>query len=230
MQNIKVAVDAVVFGYKEEKLYLLCIKQKYGPLKGHWVLPGGLVKDEERLQEAVIRELQEETNVDLEYLEQLYTFGDTIERDPRGRVIAVAYLGLVNPKGLELQAATDALEAKWFPIEELPDLGYDHNEIVQTGLARLRSKVHYEPIGFDLISEEFFFSELEGLYRTLTGRDFDRRNFRRRILRFGFLEDLGTFPTSGKGRPSNKYRFIEERYNELLDEGIQFEIKFSKDI
>ncbi|MBL7473300.1 NUDIX hydrolase [Robertkochia sediminum] len=227
MQNIKVAVDAVVFGYKDEQLFLLCIKQKFGPLKGHWVLPGGLVKDKERLQEAVIRELLEETNVEVEYLEQLYTFGDTLDRDPRGRVITVTYLGLVNPEGLKIKAATDAMDAKWFSVEKLPSLGFDHNEIVAKGLERLRSKVHYEPIGFDLLNPIFYMAELEGLYRTLTRRDFDRRNFRRKILRLGLLEDLGIFSSPGKGRPANKYRFIEQRFKELQEEGFQFEIKFS---
>ncbi|THD67614.1 NUDIX hydrolase [Robertkochia marina] len=227
MQDIKVAVDAVVFGYKEETLFLLCIKQKFGPMADSWVLPGGLVQDDEPLKDAVKRELREETNVELEYMDQLYTFGDDIKRDPRGRVIAVAYLGLVDPKRLELKADTDALDAQWFPIDALPSLGYDHELIFEKGLERLRAKIHYEPIGFDLLEEEFFFSEMEGLYRTITGRAFDRRNFRKKILSFGFLEDLGTFRREGMGRPANKFRFIEDKYNELLAEGFHFELKFA---
>lgn len=227
MQNIKVAVDAVVFGYKEETLFVLCIKQKYGPLAGTWVLPGGLVKDDEGLQNAVKRELKEETNVELGYMEQLYTFGDDVNRDPRGRVITVAYLGLVDPKRLEIKADSDALEARWFEFEDLPEMGFDHRDIIQKGIQRIRAKVHYEPIGFDLLEKEFFFSELEGLYRTISGRELDRRNFRRKIMSFEFLEELGKYPLEGKGRPANKYRFIEEKYNALLDNGFHFEIKFA---
>lgn len=226
MQHIKLAVDAVVFGYQNEALYLLCVKQKYGPFANSWVLPGGLVKDNEAIQDAVKRELEEETSVELDYLEQLYTFGDDVERDPRGRVVTVAYLGLVDPGRLHIQADTDASEVKWFLLNDLPELGYDHHSIVDKGLERLRAKIHYEPIGFDLLEEEFFFSELEGLYRTITNRELDRRNFRKKILSFELLEDLGVFPSNGRGRPGKKYRFREDRYKELVAKGFHFEIKY----
>src|SRR6478609_10455133 len=118
-QNIKIAVDAIVFGYSDNTLYVLLVRQKYGELKKTWVLPGGFVKDEESLTDAVNRELHEEAGIKVNYLEQLYTFGDDIKRDHRGRVVSVAYFGLVNPKELKLIADTDAEDAQWFPVDAI---------------------------------------------------------------------------------------------------------------
>jgi len=163
-QNIKVAVDIVIFGYEANQLFILLIKQKYGKYQGKWALPGGFVKDDEGLLEAANRELLEETGVAVADLEQLYTFGNDINRDHRYRVISVAYLGTVMPSKMKLQADTDALEAQWHPIESITTLPYDHKAILNTAVSRLKAKLNYQPIGFNLLDKKFPFSDLENLF------------------------------------------------------------------
>lgn len=225
IQNIKVSVDAVVFGYTSKNgLSILLIKRKIEPYMHEWALPGGLVKDDESLETAVARELLEETGISINYLEQLYSFG-RIDRDPRNRVIAIAYYGLVKPDRFELNASTDASDVRWFNVEKLPQLAFDHREILQVALKRLQSKILYEPIGFELLDKKFPFSELEKLYSTVLGRPVDRRNFKKKILRFGFLEETPEKQQlEGAGRPGNLYQFNEKKYFELKKEGITFEI------
>nr|BFF38606.1 hypothetical protein BACY1_04110 [Tenacibaculum mesophilum] len=179
-QNIKVAVDAVVFGYQQKELSVLLIKRGIEPFKGAWALPGGLVLENESLEHAVERELLEETGVTIDYLEQLYTFG-TPKRDPRNRVISVTYFGLVSPNHFKISADTDAAEVQWFPIHELPKLAFDHNRILTTALQRLQNKINYQPIGFELLKKEFPFSDLENLYQTILNQKIDRRNFRKKL-------------------------------------------------
>ena len=229
MQNIRLAVDAIVFGYEASTLYVLLVKQKFGLLQGQWVLPGGFVLDDEPLQAAVLRELREETGVEVDYLEQLYTFGDNIGRDPRGRVVSVAYFALVNPRKLHLmtQTDTDAEEACWFSVDKLPPLGFDHADMVTVAVERLRGKIEYQPIGFDLLGETFPFSDLENLYTTLLRRDIDRRNFRKKILSFGILEETGEQDPKSGGRPAKLFRFNKLIYNDLFKRGFHFEIKFA---
>ena len=223
-QNIKVAVDAVVFGYEQKELSVLLIKRGVEPFKGTWALPGGLVLENESLEDAVQRELQEETGVTIDYLEQLYTFG-TPGRDPRNRVISVAYYGLVKPDVFELNASTDASDAAWFTIKNLPELAFDHQQIIQVAIERLKGKITYEPIGFELLDERFPFSELEKLYMTVLDRPLDRRNFKKKILKFGFLEETNEKQQhSGAGRPGNLFQFNEKKYFQLKKEGINFEI------
>ena len=226
-QNIKIAVDAIVFGYSENKLNILLIKQKFGTLKNQWALVGGFVKDNETLNDAVNRELREEAGIKVNYLEQLYTFGDNIERDPRFRVISVAYFALVNSTKLILKADSDAEDAKWFSINELPDLAFDHKDILKTAQDRLKSKLTYQPIGFDLLPKEFLFSELETLYCTILEKEIDRRNFRKKILSFGIIEETEKFGNTIKGRPAKLFRFNKLKYNKLLKEGFLFEINFA---
>ena len=189
IQDIKVAVDAIVFGYQNKELYTLLIQQKYGVAKDKWVLPGGLVKDNESLTNAVTRELEEEAGITVNYLEQLYTFGDNVKRDPRNRVISVAYFALVNPDKLVLKADTDAKDAAWFAINEIPELAFDHNKIIEKAINRLKAKLHYQPIGFDLLPKYFPFSDIENLYKTILNQDIDRRNFRRKMLSFAILKE-----------------------------------------
>jgi 8-oxo-dGTP diphosphatase len=223
-QNIKVAVDAVVFGYREKQLQVLLIKRKLPPIEGAWALPGGFVRDQEGLEAAVERELQEETNVAINYLEQLYTYGDP-KRDSRFRVISVAYFALVRPDQFELSAATDALEARWYPLNAIPKLAFDHSSIIAYALERLRNKLTYNPIGFDLLDREFPFSALETLYATVLDRAIDRRNFRKKIMSFGILEELPKVQTHVRGRPAALYRFNKKRYFQLLKHGFLFELR-----
>jgi 8-oxo-dGTP diphosphatase len=167
-QSIKVSVDAVVFGYDPEEglpagkagVSILLITRKYEPFQKFWALPGGLVKEEESLEEAVRRELKEEAGIDVTYLEQLYSFGKP-DRDPRNRVISVTYYGLVRPKDFQISAQTDAEDVAWFNIKKLPRLAFDHKHIVDTAIKRLRGKIAYEPIGFELLDKKFPFSDLE---------------------------------------------------------------------
>lgn len=224
-QNIKVAVDAVVFGYtSKDGLQVLLIKRKESPFKGSWALPGGLIGDKESPEKAMERELREEAGISINYLEQLYTFGKP-GRDPRNRVISIAYYGLVKPGRFELHASTDAADAGWFGMESLPKLAFDHKEIISTAHQRLRGKMQYQPIGFELLEEKFPFSDLEKLYATVLGRDIDRRNFKKKITGFGFIEETSEKQTlAGAGRPGNLYRFNEKEYFRLVEEGILFEI------
>jgi 8-oxo-dGTP diphosphatase len=223
--HIKVAVDAIVFGYsKSDGLSVLLIKRKYEPFKNAWAIPGGFVLQDESLEEAVRRELQEETGVEVNYLEQLYTFGEP-NRDPRQRVISIAYFALVKSALFqELKATTDAEEAQWFPINKLPILAFDHKKILQIAIERIRAKIRYQPIGFELLDKQFAFSDLEKLYSILLDRPIDRRNFTKKILSLDILEDTGTLASTGVGRPSKVYQFNKNRYKQLQKEGIYFEI------
>ncbi len=222
-QSIQLSVDAVVFGYESGTISVLLIKRKYEPFKGKWAIPGGFVLESESLEEAVQRELKEETGIEIDYLEQLYTFGNP-KRDPRSRVVSVAYFGLIKPSAFKIFASTDAEEVQWFKITELPDLSFDHEEILQLAIARLQAKITYEPIGFELLDTKFPFSDLEKLYTTLLGRAIDRRNFRKKMLSLNILDELDEKVSKGSGRPANLFKFNKERYFELKKEGIIFEI------
>jgi len=225
-QEILIAVDAIVFGYhKLHGLSVLLIKRKYPPFKGSWAIPGGFILNGESPEQAVERELEEETGIKVKYLEQLYTFGKP-DRDPRKQVISVAYFSLVKSSEFQkLAASTDAEEAKWFNIKDLPDLAFDHAEILQMAYTRLQGKITYQPIGFELLDQKFSFSDLENLYMTLLERPIDRRNFRKKILSFGILNELDEkAPKSGAGRPGNLFQFNKKVYNDLLKKGFHFEV------
>lgn len=225
MQHIKVSVDAVVFGYQSASgLSILLIQRRIDPYKDFWALPGGLVKDDESLEAAVERELKEETGVAIDYLEQLYSFGAP-KRDPRNRVVSIAYYGLVSPHNFALQADTDAKDAAWFNIKDLPSLAFDHQQIIEVAFTRLKTKITYEPIGFELLGAKFPFSALEKLYATVLDRPIDRRNFKKKIMQYGFVEETEEKQAlEGAGRPGNLYRFNEEKYFEHKQKGINFEI------
>lgn len=223
-QNIKIAVDAVVFGYHNNQIQILLIQQKFG--KKQWALPGGFVLDNENLDDAVIRELKEETGVNANYLEQLYTFGAP-KRDERLRVVSVAYLALINPKNYVLKADTDAKDAKWFSIHNMPILAFDHKDIITIGLERLKAKINYQPIGFELLDAKFPFSDIEHLYQTILNKNLDRRNFRKKLLSFGILQETNDFRKIGSGRPAKLFKFNKKKYKELEENGFHFEIKFA---
>jgi len=224
--TIKVAVDAIVFGYsKNDGISVLLIERKYEPFKNSWAIPGGFVLENESLEDAVKRELMEETGVTVQYLEQLYTFGNP-GRDPRQRVISVAYFALVKSSQYQqLRANTDAEDAKWFNINELPALAFDHQSILDLAIERIRSKVRYQPIGFELLDKKFPFADLEKLYMALLGREIDRRNFYKKMMALDMLDETNELAKSeGKGRPSKMYQFNRKRYKELEKLGVNFEI------
>lgn len=224
--EIKVAVDAIVFGYsKQEGVSILLIQRKYPPFRNAWAIPGGFLLPEETLEDAVRRELREETGIEVNYLEQLYTFGAP-DRDPRQRIISIAYFALVKSSQFQqLKASTDAENAQWFNFRDLPELAFDHKEILHTAIERIRAKIRYQPIGFELLDRKFPFADLEKLYIDLLGRDIDRRNFSRKMHALDMLEDTNEYARpEGKGRPSKMYQFNKKRYQQLMKEGINFEI------
>ena len=227
LQNIKVAVDAIVFGYQNGKVFVLLIQQKFGTTENFWALPGGLVQNQESLIDAVKRELKEETNVKVNYLEQLFTFGDDVNRDARNRVISVAYFALVDSTKFNIKADTDAENVQWFPVNEIPKLAFDHNLIVQKAVERLKSKLSYQPVGFDLLPQKFLFSDLENLYCSIFEKEIDRRNFRKKILSFGIIEETNQFSPTKTGRPAKLFQFNHQKYNALVSAGFHFEIKFA---
>ncbi|MCE3227036.1 MAG: hydrolase [Bacteroidetes bacterium] len=222
--RIDITVDAVVFGYKpDEGISVLLIKRKKDPFKGTWAIPGGFVEVDESLEHAVSRELKEETGIEVNYLEQLYTFGEP-KRDPRKRIVSVAYYALVKPDIYEVHAADDAEGAEWFNIEKLPKLAFDHKYILEMAIFRLRNKISYEPVGFELLDKHFPFSELHKLYETLYGKEIDRRNFKKKFLSLGILKELKEKNSGGKGRPGLLYQFDKDKYFQLKKKGIVFEI------
>lgn len=226
-QQIKVAVDAVVFGYEKGELFVLFIKQKFGQKDSIWALPGGLVKNDESLIDAVKRELKEETNISANYLEQLYTFGDNVKRDHRNRVISVAYFALIDSNKFSISASSDAEDVAWFKMKETPTLAFDHQTILETAYARLKAKLTYQPIGFDLLPKEFLFSDLESLYSSILHKEIDRRNFRKKILSYGFIHETKKFGGKKSGRPAKLFKFNILKYKELENKGFLFEIKFA---
>lgn len=217
--------DCVVFGvfWEQGDLNVLLIERGTEPFKGSWALPGGHVHDQEDLETAARRELAEETGLTKLYIEQLYTFG-TPHRDPRGHYVTVAYYGLVNLMDHEVRATEDAADAAWFPLTELPELAFDHAEILAAAVERLRGKVRYQPIGFELLPEEFTLSQLQRLYEIVLERHLDKRNFRKKILKLDVLEDTGKIQKDVSHRAAKLYRFDHDRYKEKEMNGFNFEI------
>ncbi len=215
--KLALAVDTVVFGYTEGELYLLLIERGIEPFKGNWALPGGFIREDESLEQAARRELHEETRVDAIYLEQLYTYGEP-KRDPRYRVVSVAYFALVRVEGHNIQAGTDAQHARWFPVSELPKLAFDHAHIVAQAKNRLQSKVRYEPLVFNLLPEEFTLFQLQQIFEAVLGEPLDKRNFRKKILSYGFLKE-GRKLRNVHFRSPSLYRFDQIKYERMRKRG-----------
>jgi 8-oxo-dGTP diphosphatase len=208
-----VTVDVVIFTLRDNDLQVLLVKRKHPPFEGMWAIPGGFVGMDESLEEAALRELEEETGVRDVYLEQLYTFGDP-GRDPRGRVITVAYFAVAPADALRPRAGDDASETRWWSIYNLPPLAFDHADILAYALQRLRYKLEYTAVGFELLPETFTLSELQAAYEVVLGEKLDKRNFRRKILGAGVIEETGAYRT-GEGRPAKLYRFREDAVAEV---------------
>ncbi|MBI3760582.1 MAG: NUDIX hydrolase [Chloroflexi bacterium] len=205
------SVDVAILSLRENDLQVLLVRRGAAPFKGKWAIPGGFVKPDETLQAAAVRELEEETGVRDVYVEQLYTFGDP-GRDPRGRVITVAYFALVPAHAArEPRGGDDAAEARWWSMYQLPDLAFDHAEILEYALQRLRNKLEYTAVGFQLLPAEFTLSELQTAYEIVLGEQLDKRNFRRRILEAKVIRETRKYREGVGGRPAKLYRYREER-------------------
>lgn len=216
-------VDCVVFGFDEGEMKFLLIRRGLAPFKGRWALPGGFVQVDETIDAAARRELAEETGLSNVFLEQLYTFG-AVDRDPRERVVSVAYYALVSLAEHPATGASDASDAAWFPVADPPPLAFDHAEIMRTALRRLRGKVRYEPIGFELLPPKFTLSQLQHLYEAILQTDLDKRNFRKRILGMGLLVPLKERVQKGAHRPAQLFRFEAKKYAALKQRGFHFEL------
>jgi 8-oxo-dGTP diphosphatase len=202
---MKVTVDIVIFTIQSDELKVLLVKRGVAPFKGQFALPGGFVHEDESLDCAAMRELREETGVSDVYLEQLYSFGDP-GRDPRERIITVAYYALVSADRSQLAAGTDTTEAAWWRVGKLPALAFDHRKIIDYALGRLRNKLEYTTVGFQLLSEKFSLTELQGVYEAILDRKLDKRNFRRRIEMLKIVKPTSEYRRGGQ-RPAQLYRF-----------------------
>jgi len=217
---MRVAVDIVIFTIQSGELCVLLVKRAIPPFADQFAIPGGFVLDGESLDQAALRELKEETGVSEVYLEQLYSFGDP-GRDPRGRVISVAYYALIATDRSPLIAGSDAAEARWWPIRKLPPLAFDHGKILDYSLERLRNKLEYTTVGFQLLPERFSLSELQEMYEAILDKKLDKRNFRRKLALLKILRPTREFRRSGR-RPARLFEFVASNFEKLKDKGILF--------
>lgn len=216
-------VDCVVFGLDDVDLKVLLIQRALEPFEGKWALPGGFVNVDETLDAAALRELEEETGLRKVFLEQLYTVGE-LGRDPRERVVTVAYYALVRLSDHKVKAATDARQALWFAMDDLPKLAFDHDKILKMAHKRLQGKVRYQPIGFELLPQKFTLRQLQHLYEVVLDRELDKRNFRKKILGMEILEELDEVETDVAHRAARLYRFDKKSYTAITKAGFNFEI------
>ena len=215
-----VTTDCVIFGFDGNELKVLLIERGIEPYKGHWAFPGGFLNPDESAETGALRELKEETGIESAYIEQFHTYS-TPDRDPRERVITIAYMALVKIQ--EARGGDDAADAKWFPIDKTPNLAFDHDLILRDALARLRERIHFHPIGYDLLPEKFTMKELQTLYEAVLGVHFDRRNFAKKILHLDILVQLDETIWPTPKREAFLYKFNLEKYNELKRRGFRQE-------
>jgi ADP-ribose pyrophosphatase YjhB (NUDIX family) len=219
--GVRVAVDLVIFTIRDGALHALLIERALPPFEGRWALPGGFILRGESLADAALRELGEETGVRNVYLEQLYTFGDP-DRDPRGRVVSVAYYALISADRTPLSAGSDASAARWWPVADHPPLAFDHREILAYAVERLRNKLEYTTVGFQLLPPKFTLTQLQQVYEAILGRALDKRNFRRKMDLLGILSPLKEWAREGRSRPAQLFTFSAKRFEKLKDKGILF--------
>lgn len=215
-----VTTDCVIFGYDGKELKVLLIERGIEPFKGCWAFPGGFLNMDEDALAGARRELKEETGLEDAFIEQFHTFSEP-GRDPRGRVITIAHYALVKIQ--EVEGGDDAAQARWFPIEEVPPLAFDHDRILRMAMSRLKERIHFEPVGFELLPDVFTMPQLQNLYEAILEVHFDRRNFASKMLKLGILEDTGDRPAGASSRIPVSYRFNKEKYNELKAKGFRLE-------
>lgn len=217
------ATDCVIFGFDGGELKLLLLEREKEPFKNKWALPGGFVFIEETTEACAKRILMEKAGIKNVFVEQLYTFSD-IDRDPRERIVSVAYYALVDKKQCELVAGRDTVKAEWFGMSELPKLAFDHGKIVKTAIQRLKGKVSYQPIGFELLNEKFTLTELQAVYESVLETEIDKRNFRKKILSMGLLKALDEKEKNVARKAARYYSFNNKAYKELTQKGFHFEL------
>lgn len=215
--------DCVVFGLDDEDLKVLLIQRGHEPFLGKWAFPGGFVDVGETVEDTARRELEEETGLKNVFLEQLFTFSDP-DRDPREHVVTVAYFALVNLHEHNIRASTDASNAAWFEIDDVPELAFDHDLIFETAYERLKGKIRYQPIGFELLPNKFALRHLQSMYEKILGRKLDKRNFRKKVLKMGVIEELDEIETDVAHRAARLYRFDKKKYDRMVTKGFNFEI------
>ena len=215
-----VTTDCVIFGFNGERLQVLLIERGIEPYKGHWAFPGGFLKMDETAEEGAKRELKEETGLADAYIQQLYTFSNP-DRDPRERVITIAYYALVKIQ--EVKGGDDAASARWFPLDDIPPLAFDHDYILRMATQRLREQIHFQPIGFELLPEKFTIKELQSLYEAILGINFDRRNFAKKMLHLEILTELDETVWPTPKREARLYKFNADKYEELKRKGFRIE-------
>jgi 8-oxo-dGTP diphosphatase len=220
LADLRITVDIVIFSVREHSLQVLLVKRGVPPYEGRHAIPGGFIREDESPEEAALRELYEETGVRNVFLEQLYTFGDP-KRDPRGRVVTVAYYALIASDKLSVAAGADAADASWFRVSGLPPLAFDHRTILDYALERLRNKLEYTTVGFQLLPERFTLGELQEVYQAILGRKLDKRNFRRKIAVLQIVKPLREWRRTGR-KPARLFRFAAARFEKLKDRGILF--------
>ena len=215
-----VTVDCVIFGFDGTSIKVLLIQRGVEPYKGAWAFPGGFLRMDESAEEAAKRELMEETGLKDIPLEQFYTFTH-VDRDPRERVITIAHYALVRMK--EVIGGDDAAKASWFSYNEIPQLAFDHEMILRKALSHLKHEICFKPIGFDLLPEVFTMSEIQNLYEAILEVKFDRRNFYKKMLKLGILEEVGVREADSPARIPKMYKFKSEKYFELKQKGFRLE-------
>jgi 8-oxo-dGTP diphosphatase len=217
---MQLTVDIVIFTIERGALKVLLVKRGIEPFAGQYAIPGGFVLENESLDQAAMRELREETGVAEVYLEQLYSFGDP-KRDPRGRVVTIAYYALISAEHSQLRAGSDAAAAAWFAVDAVPDLAFDHPKILAYAVERLRNKLEYTTVGFQLLPEKFSLSELQEVYEAILGKKLDKRNFRRKLALLNILKPTAEYRRDGR-KPARLYRFVAAKFEKLKDKGILF--------
>ena len=215
-----VTADCVIFGFDGVSIKMLLIQRGIEPFKEKWAFPGGFMKIDETAEECAKRELEEETGLKNAAVEQFYTFSD-VNRDPRERVITVAHYALVRLS--EVKGGDDAASARWFAMDEVPSLAFDHDRILRMAVNRLKERICFEPIGFELLPEVFTMTELQNLYEAILEVKFDRRNFYNKMLKLGILTEAEPRPANASRRTPSKYRFNAEKYAELKQKGFRLE-------
>lgn len=213
------SVDCVVFGYCAGKLQVALIERKKVPFIGAWAIPGGFLIGDETVEEAAFRELEEETGLRDIYLEQFRVFSNP-ERDPRGRVVSVAFFALINSTQIQLVATEDAARACWWPAYQIPPLAFDHELIYKMAIQALRIAFKTKPIAFELLPQEFTLTEMQRLYEQVHGIAIDKRNFRKKVLKMEFICPTGKTTQGDRHRPAMLYRFSEKRYMKSVKESL----------